>query len=279
MHDELYEVPLADFTTAREALAARLKAAGDPAGAADAKRARKPSVPAWATNQVIWHARDEWARLQSATHTLRKKHEKAAAPDELRQAAREQREALHACEARAAELLAQHGHDASPTVLHKVGRTLLALAHGAPGVTPGRLDHELQPPGFEALGGLTLGAPQPRAAPPVPVASAQSARTSVKQAAKKAPTKAEQKADERERARRRASVAAAETRQKESRRDLLEARARLAAEEKRRGTLESELDAARRACNDARRQLEAAEAKDAAAGAALHTLRDGSQDE
>ena len=128
MNDELYQVPLSQFTTARDALVARLKAAGNDSAAADAKRARKPSVAAWAANQVVWHARAEWARLQAAAEALRKKHEKATSPEELRQAVREQREALQACEARAAELLAKHGHDAGTGVLQKVSRTLLALA-------------------------------------------------------------------------------------------------------------------------------------------------------
>ena len=48
--DDLYGLPLGEFTATRDALAARLKAAGDKEAAAEVKRARKPSVPAWAAN-------------------------------------------------------------------------------------------------------------------------------------------------------------------------------------------------------------------------------------
>jgi len=277
MIDELYQVPLSQFTAARDALVARLKAAGNDSAAAEAKRARKPSVAAWAANQVVWQGREEWARLQAAADALRKKHEKATSPEELRQAVREQREALQACEARAAELLEQQAHDAGTSVLQKVGRTLLALAYGTPGVSAGRLDHELQPPGFEVFTGLMLAGPKPRAAPsqpavPSPFPAPSPPAPSPRGGAAATWTKAQQKTDDQERARRRAASAAAKTRHAESRRALMKARTRLATDEKRRDTLEGELAAARRACDDARRQLEAAEAEDAAAEAALQAL-------
>jgi hypothetical protein len=243
MTDELYQVPLGEFTTARDALAARLKAAGDKAAAAEAKRARKPSVAAWAANQVVWHAGKEWQRLQAATQALREKHEKSASPDELRQAGRLQREALLACESRASELLEKHGHAASPAILQKVGHTLLALAYGASDATPGRLDHELQAPGFEALAGMTLAAPVPAGAAPAG------------DAGETAPKRAEQKA--------------AEARLAEARRAVLKARARLATEEDRCAAVEKQVETARQHRDEARRRLEAAEAEEAAAKAAL----------
>jgi hypothetical protein len=244
MTDELYQVPLGEFTTARDALAARLKAAGDKTAAAEAKRARKPSVAAWAANQVVWHARDEWQRLQTATQALREKHEKAALADELRQAGRLQREALLACESRASELLEKHGHAASPAILQKVGHTLLALAYGAPDATPGRLDHELQAPGFEALAGMTLVAPVPAGATP---ADGNGGQTAPKRAAQKA----------------------AEARLADARRAVLKARARLATEEERCAAVEKQVAAARQQRDEARRRLDAAEAEEAAAKAAL----------
>lgn len=158
MRDELYQVPLEAFVAARDALAARLKAAGDKAGAAEVKGLRKPSVPAWAANQVVWRAGAEWARLQAAAAGLRRAHE-GGDSSVLRRAIREQREALLACEARAAAALAEDGHAAPPTVLRKVSGTLLALAHAAPGALAGRLAQEMAPPGFDALAGLAL--PQP----------------------------------------------------------------------------------------------------------------------
>jgi hypothetical protein len=244
MTDELYQVPLGEFTAARDALAARLKAAGDKTAAAEAKRARKPSVAAWAANQVVWHAREEWQRLQSATRGLREKYERSASPEELRQGGRLQREALLACESRASELLEKHGHAPTPAVLQKVGHTLLALAYGAPDATPGRLDHELQAPGFEALAGMTLAAPVPARSAP---ADGRPGEAAPKHAAQKA----------------------AEARLAEARRAVLKARARLATEEERCAAVEKQAEAARHQRDEARRRLDAAEAEEGAAKAAL----------
>ena len=49
----LYQLPLADFTAARNAL---VKQAG--ARAPEVRGLHKPPVPAWAVNQLLWHHRD-----------------------------------------------------------------------------------------------------------------------------------------------------------------------------------------------------------------------------
>jgi hypothetical protein len=220
MNDDHYRVPLEEFTAARDALSARLKAAGDKDAAAEVKRARKPNVPAWAANQVVWHAPERWERLRAAVADLRKAYENAASGEALRQATREQRDAQHAGEARAGELLAENGHAPHPALLQKVGQTLLALAYGAPGVTPGRLERELSPPGFEALAGLTLAAPEPPAA---------------------APKSVPPRRDDRARAR---AIAQAEASERSSRSALQSARTALAALDKRRAALAAEVEAA-----------------------------------
>lgn len=50
--DELYGLPLADFTTSRNELAARAAARGDKARARAIKALRKPNVVAWTLNQL-----------------------------------------------------------------------------------------------------------------------------------------------------------------------------------------------------------------------------------
>jgi hypothetical protein len=272
MNDEPYQVPLGQFVAIRDALAGRLEAAGDADAAATVQRFRKPSVGAWAANQVVWHARDEWERLRKAAQTLREKHEKAAPPLELREASRERREALQSCEARAAELLAGDGHAVNPAVVQKAGHSLLALAHGAVGVAPGRLERELPPPGVEALAGVTLAAPKPRTAPavspaPVPRTHPRSGRETADRS-----TGALGNASREERTRQRMQLAAAEARRTETRQALRKARARLRAAEERRDALDAQLGAARRACDDARRQVEAAEAEEKAAETALSVI-------
>ena len=264
--EDLYRLPLAEFTAARDALAARLKADGDKAGAAAAKSLRKPSVAAWAANQVVWHAGAEWQRLQQASLALRHAHQHAASGEELRAAGREQREALQECEARASELLYRDGHAVGPGLLQKVGGTLLALSYGAPEATPGRLEQELQPPGFEVMAGLTLAAPSP--AQKRPTSSPQPPAEPAAGAA------AERSAREEERQRRRDALKAAELRERESRRAVDETRERLAADEKRRLELERELEKARRASDETRRQVAAAEAEHAGAQDALREARE-----
>jgi hypothetical protein len=53
----LYRLPIASFIEARDALAARRRAAGDRDGAARVRALRKPSASAWAVNQLHWWER------------------------------------------------------------------------------------------------------------------------------------------------------------------------------------------------------------------------------
>src|SRR5438132_8944216 len=65
--DDLYQQPLSEFTSARNALAKSLTGA-------DAKRVRalaKPTVVPWAVNQVYWHARAAYDRLMKSGERLR----------------------------------------------------------------------------------------------------------------------------------------------------------------------------------------------------------------
>ncbi|HVE98972.1 MAG TPA: hypothetical protein VNA12_07315 [Mycobacteriales bacterium] len=61
--DALYAVPPEEFVAARDALARRLRAAGDAEAAATVRALRKPAVAAWLLNEV---ARDEPETLQRA---------------------------------------------------------------------------------------------------------------------------------------------------------------------------------------------------------------------
>ena len=231
------------------------------------KQLRKPSVPAWAANQVVWHAPDEWQRLRKATESLRSAHQTATLAD-LRQAARQQREALRACEARAAESLAAAGHAVSPAVTLAVSGTLLAVAHGTG--EPGRLDRELQPPGFDALLDLDLGPSPERVATPATVErepARQRGRTIPPQDVKlrAARERGQREAEQQARERRRAALVAAQERVTEARRAVDAARTLVSASEERRRTLQQQLVAADHACAEARARLAQAEAAHAAA--------------
>jgi len=274
--DALFQAPLADFVRVRDEIVARRKAAGDKAGAAAVKAARKPSVPAWAANQVVWSAPGDWARLQAAAAALRRGHEAGASPDEIRQASREQREALSACESLAAGFLVAHGHAATPPVVQKAGATLQALAYGTADAKPGRVQEELSPPGFDAFAGLSVGVVPPRegaaGGTPAPAPSRQERPTAEPPASFAAA--ARRREEERARERRWAARAAAQERAVTAREALDAARTRVERSERRREELERALEAARAEVGEALQALAAAEAEVGAATAALEALRE-----
>src|SRR5882672_4387613 len=64
--DALFRLPLAEFTSGRNTLAAQLKKAGrgDEKAEADLVKALvKPSISAWAVNQLYWNHREAFERL------------------------------------------------------------------------------------------------------------------------------------------------------------------------------------------------------------------------
>src|SRR5262245_37349189 len=74
--DQLFKVPVAEFTGLRNALAARLKKEGHGEDADRIKALGKPSVSAWAVNQLYWKQRDAFDRLLETGERLR--HAQAA---------------------------------------------------------------------------------------------------------------------------------------------------------------------------------------------------------
>jgi len=64
--DRLYQLPLDEFTAARNALARVLGSAG-----ATVKGLEKPNLAAWTVNQVYWHRRASYDALVAAAEALR----------------------------------------------------------------------------------------------------------------------------------------------------------------------------------------------------------------
>jgi hypothetical protein len=148
--DALFKLPLGEFTPARNALAARLRKAGQQAQADATKALPKPSVPAWVVNQLYWQHRKEFDRLIAAGDRFRK----SPGTRELLEARRNAQAALVPF---ATAVLRDAGSNGSRDMLRRVTSTLEALAtygssHEAP--QPGRLTAELSPPGFDMLAGL-----------------------------------------------------------------------------------------------------------------------------
>jgi hypothetical protein len=173
--DALYAAALGDFVNARNTLAQALKQRGDKEGAARIKALPKPSLPAWAVNQLWWHARAELQVLLEEGQVVRQLHRTGAGAAQQSQATRRRRTALDSLLRLAESLLHEGGHASGAATLRRISTTLEALAaYGdqTPPPGPGRLVEDLAPPGFEALGGLAFAAaPAFDAPPPGPTVS------------------------------------------------------------------------------------------------------------
>ncbi|MDX6677976.1 MAG: hypothetical protein QOE31_2028 [Solirubrobacteraceae bacterium] len=165
--DDLYGLPFDQFVAERGALAKALRQAGERERASEVAALRKPSVAAWAVNQLVRTQRDAVAELYAAGDALRDAQSDLLAGRgdgrALRAAGEEERAAVRRLVEAARGLLTSDGHELSETVVERVSDTLhaAALDEGArEQVRDGRLERELRHVG------LGLGeAPAPAAAP------------------------------------------------------------------------------------------------------------------
>ena len=163
--DDLFKLPLAEFTSARNALAARLKKEGRADDAERVKLLAKPSVSAWTVNQLYWDHREAFDQLIATGKRFR------PTQASMRGSLDARREALVQLSDLATELLRDAGHNPSQDTIHRVTTTLEALSAYAllsDGPTPGRLTSDVDPPGFASLASLMSGG---RAVEPTPTKS------------------------------------------------------------------------------------------------------------
>jgi DNA repair exonuclease SbcCD ATPase subunit len=156
--DALFELPLAEFIGARNSLAARLKKGGRADDANLVKALAKPSISAWAVNQLHWKHREAFDRLRATSERVRQGQ--TSHPD-IRGSLEARREALSHLLDLATVLLRDAGHNPTPDTLHRITTTLEAVsAYGtlSDGPTPGRLIQDVEPPGFGSLASLISGA-------------------------------------------------------------------------------------------------------------------------
>src|SRR5258708_25700804 len=131
----LYQVPLGEFVKARDALARELRDKGEADEAKRVAALRKPAATLWVANQLARAAPKEIDALIAAT--ARARHAQAAAThgkggDELREAMREQREALQKLSHAAAAAALSAGMAPGPALQRRGARTL----PGAPAAPP-----------------------------------------------------------------------------------------------------------------------------------------------
>lgn len=121
--DELYGLPLKDFVAQRTALARALRQAGERDEAAGVAKLPKPTVAAWAANQVLRTQRADAKELFAAGDALA-----GASAATLRDAITRQREAVDTLLDAARGLLDPDGRGLSDTTLERVQQTLHAAS-------------------------------------------------------------------------------------------------------------------------------------------------------
>jgi hypothetical protein len=159
--DELYQRPLAEFTSARNALAKTLS--GDRKSLVASLP--KPTVPLWAINQLYWKDPSTYKALIDAAEKLRAAHRAVIGGKkvDLRKPDEVHRAALQRAEAKAVSLLEREAGNVSEPARTTIRRTLATL----PGEEQaGRLTREPEPAGFSMFAGVTPRAA--KAAPPEP---------------------------------------------------------------------------------------------------------------
>lgn len=228
--DPLFQLSLAEFTVARNALAARLKKEGRAVEAERVKALPKPPAPAWAVNQLYWQDPKSFETLLTTGERVRQAQAGKLKNADLRALLAEKKQLMAALLARVPAIFAAGGHAASPDGMRRVSTTLEALAawgqrDGVP--KAGRLTGDLDPPGFDMLAELMGGkkvepakvlpfrAPKPAEDPAAARARAREAVQTAEKALRAARREAEQA--EAALAKAEARTAAAEARYSEAR--------------------------------------------------------------
>jgi hypothetical protein len=163
--EDLYGLPLEEFTPARDALAKELKAAGQKDEAAEVKSLRKPSLAAWALNRVAREQPDAIERLRASGADVRAAQEEALSGNagRLRDAGRALAEEVDRVAGHAADALRAAGRPASAAQQEKIVATLRTAAvedQAGDALARGVLADELESTGFSLLGaGATAAAP------------------------------------------------------------------------------------------------------------------------
>jgi len=147
---------LTEFIGARKTLAARLKRDGHGNESDRVKAMVKPSISAWAVNQIYWMHREAFDRLIATSQTFRRAQSSRLAGKvaDMREALGARREALSELSTLATSVLRDAGHNPTPDMVRRVTTTLDAMSAYASlprDLAPGRLTQDVDPPGFDSL--------------------------------------------------------------------------------------------------------------------------------
>jgi len=161
--DALFRLPMAEFTAARNALAVQLKKSGRREESDRVKALLKPSISAWAVNQLYWQHREAFDRLIATGQRFRQAQTSGHAGKvaDMREALDARRDALSHFSDLATALLRAAGSSPAPETIHRIITTLEALsayASFSEDLHLGRLSRDVDPPGFDSLASLIPGA-------------------------------------------------------------------------------------------------------------------------
>jgi len=158
--DRLFSVPLKGFIEERRRVVTQLKAAGQAQQAKEVDKFAKPTVSAWATNQLAHRDPKLIEELAGVASRLRKVQLHGGGNKEgdsgYGDAVARQREILKKLRADAEEVLTSSGHAASPQVVERIVRNLregVADEATRDTVARGRLSEDLEAVDFAALVG------------------------------------------------------------------------------------------------------------------------------
>ncbi|MGH8911981.1 MAG: hypothetical protein ACRDVD_05660 [Acidimicrobiia bacterium] len=141
--DRIYAAPRERFVSERDAVAKELRAEGKPDEAATVAALRKPTLVAWALNEVSRSRSDDVRRLIEAQDGMHK----TKSADSMRELSQERQEIMGDLTAAAVTVLEEAGH-AGQEAGDKIALTLLALgtnAEAADRFRKGRLHQEVAP--------------------------------------------------------------------------------------------------------------------------------------
>ena len=237
----LYQLPLGEFTAARNALAKR----ASPADKLQIGLAHKPTLPAWAVNQLFWRKRKVFDRLLDAARRLRVEHGRqlSGRQADVTTADRAHQDAIKTAAEEIRRILSSSGESDTPQTMAAVLETLQGLPARD---DHGRLTKPLKPQGFEALAGLVRGGatvarlsavPAPAPAPP-----AKKPTPAQKEKADVAAQKREAAAKKKARAAAERELKVARVAERNSRADYARIEMQLARAERDRKDLQSRID-------------------------------------
>jgi hypothetical protein len=181
--DRLFQAPFAEFVGTRNGVATMLKKAGRVDESTRVRGLAKPSYTAWLVNQLYWNARDVLDAFLKASDRVRAAEQgllegrKAAGHADLASA---RAAALEQLMSRASTRAAEEGTPLSPALGERLKTTLEAIgAFGSADARHGRgrLQEDLDPPGFAAFASLaSLARPVAGARKPAPATPAEPPR-------------------------------------------------------------------------------------------------------